>query len=349
VVATAVALAHGTLDVEAAANTPLGPGRVDGGINAYVVKRWDSLRWVAVRFGVHPVRVTKKSPGALRNTLAAGETLLVDQRRITPRFGNALNGVVLNIPEASVYLVENGELVREYPVAVSTADSKMPLGRTRVVSKAKHPTWFVPKSIQDEMAASGRKVVTQVPPGPANPLGPRWIGVWNDSYGMHGTNVPTSIKHYASHGCVRFLAEDIKDLYNRVGIGTPVHVLYQPVKLAVDRGAIWLAAYPDIYGHGYDYVGAVKHLAAQAGVTSRLDWPAIRKAIQVRNGILAEVALGTPAQSAPRPAVKLTPPPAKPTPAPTPTPLDPMDDDDLKDIPAEWLQERSPDPWFDQP
>ncbi|MFN3432270.1 MAG: hypothetical protein ACK46X_20260, partial [Candidatus Sericytochromatia bacterium] len=115
----------------------------------------------------------------------------------------------------------------------------------------------------------------------------------------------------------------------------------------VDRGAIWLAAYPDIYSHGYDYVGAVKHLAAQAGVTSRLDWPAIRKAIQVRNGILVEVAIGTPAGATPRPAVKQTPPPAKPTPAPTPTPIE--EDDDLKDIPAEWLQERSPDPWFDQP
>ena len=330
----------------AASSVPLGPGTVAGTLNPYVVKRRDSLRWIAVRFGVHPVRIAKPNAGALRDGLSPGETIVVDQRRITPAFGHSLDGIVLNIPEASVYLVQGGQLVREYPVAVSTAESKMPLGRTRVVSKASHPTWFVPKSIQEEMAAAGRKVVTSVPPGPGNPLGPRWIGVWGDNYGLHGTNVPTSIKQYASHGCVRFLAEDIKDLYARVGIGTPVHVLYQPLKLAADRGSVWIAAYPDIYGRSYDYVGAVKALASRAGVLHQLDWAAVRRTLAVRDGILAEVGLG--AAPAAKPAYKKLP-QVKPTPAPTATPFDPSEEDELKDIPAEWLIERSPDPWFDQP
>jgi lipoprotein-anchoring transpeptidase ErfK/SrfK len=328
----------------AASAVPLGPGRVEGTLNPYVVKRRDSLRWIAVRFGVHPVRIAKPNALALKDGLSTGETIVVDQRRITPRFG-ALDGIVLNIPEASVYLVDGGQLVREYPVAVSTAESKMPLGRTRVVSKTPHPTWFVPKSIQAEMAAAGRKVITSVPPGPANPLGPRWIGVWGDNFGLHGTNVPTSIKHYASHGCVRFLAEDIKDLYARVGVGTPVHVLYQPVKLAVEGGRVWLAAYPDIYATRYDYTGAVKTLARQAGALDRLDWAAVRRAIKTQDGILVEVGLGAvPAKPAyqKRPA-------AKPTPVPAATPFDPLEDEELKDVPAEWMTERSPDPWFDQP
>lgn len=336
------ALVVGPEVVEAAAAVPLGPGRVQGTLNPYVVKHRDSLRWIAVRFGVHPVRIAKPNALALKqHGLKTGATIVVDQRRITPRFG-ALDGIVLNIPEASVYLVADGQLVREYPVAVSTAESKMPLGRTRVVSKATHPTWFVPKSIQDEMAAAGRKVITSVPPGPANPLGPRWIGVWGDNFGLHGTNVPTSIKHYASHGCVRFLAADIKDLYARVGVGTPVHILYQPVKLAFENGRVWMAAYPDIYRMRYDYTGAVKTLAKQAGALDQLDWAAVSRTIKTQDGILVEV--GRRQAPAVKPVIK------QPAPAtPAPTPHDPLEDEDIQDIPPEWLVERSPDPWFDQP
>ena len=41
---------------------------------------------------------------------------------------------------------------------------------------------------------------------------------------------------------------------------------------------------------------------------------------------------------------------AAPTPGPRPDPLlEPAPDDELDGIPPEWLIERSPDPWFDQP
>ena len=74
--------------------------------------------------------------------------------------------------------------------------------------------------------------------------------------------MPTSIKHYASHGCVRFLRADIEDLYDRVNVEhLPVHVMYQPVLLAVDRRSIWLSAYPDYYQRGFDFRTAVKSLA----------------------------------------------------------------------------------------
>jgi L,D-transpeptidase ErfK/SrfK len=295
---------------------PLGPGRVDGTINTYKVKRWDSLPWIAVRFGVHPVHVTKPSADALRDGLKAGETLHVDQRRITPRFG-ALEGVVLNIPEAQVYLVDGGELVREYPVAVSTSESKMPIGNTRVVSMTKNPTWHVPKSIQDEMAEKGLEVKTEVPPGPENPLGNRWIGWADGTFGFHGTLVPSSIKRYASHGCVRFLRPHIEDLYDRVHVGTPVRVLYQPVLLAVDKKAVWLSVYPDIYKLDYDFKDMVKTLAAEAGVSGRIDWQAVDKVVQVADGIVTDVAVGSQPSPTPKPSVKPT---AKPTAKPSPKP-----------------------------
>ena len=82
----AIATAAGPA-VSAPVGLPLGPGRLEGTVHPYVVKRYDSLPWIAVRFGVHPVRLSREG----RGSLSAGETLKVDQRRITPGFG-ALDG-----------------------------------------------------------------------------------------------------------------------------------------------------------------------------------------------------------------------------------------------------------------
>jgi L,D-transpeptidase ErfK/SrfK len=295
------------------------PGTLTGEVVRHTLRRGESAAWVAVRHGVHPVRISRLGGGRLR----------VDVRRITPRFEPALQGVVLNVPEAHVYLVHDGRLERDYPVAVSTPDRPVPVGLTRVVSKEKNPTWYVPASIQKEMASRGQPVRTEVPPGPANPLGPRWIGFWNGQFGMHGTNAPTSIKRYASHGCVRFRAADIKDLYERVWVGTPVRVVYQPVLLAADARGVWLSAYPDIYEAGFDYRAAVRALARDAGALPRLDWRRVAAALAARDGIVRDVGRqaappATPAEpeGAPEPALPAAPTLGAPRSVPEPPPGD---------------------------
>lgn len=45
-----------------------------------------------------------------------------------------------------------------------------------------------------------------------------------DGYGIHGTDVPSSIGSAASHGCVRVRNEDIETLYRIVPVGTPVYI-----------------------------------------------------------------------------------------------------------------------------
>jgi hypothetical protein len=158
-----------------------------------------------------------------------------------------------------------------------------------------------------------------VPPGPENPLGSRWIGWADGTFGFHGTLVPSSIKRYASHGCVRFLRPHIEDLYDRVSVGTPVRVLYQPVLLAVDVKAIWLSVYPDVYETDYDFKGTVSTLAKQAGVTARIHWPTVEKAIREADGIVVDVAVGSVASPKPRP-VATAQPSATPRPSPVATP-----------------------------
>ncbi len=77
-----------------------------------------------------------------------------------------------------------------------------------------------------EIVADGRMVI---PPLSSNQR--KYSGVlgafrlyMGDGYGIHGTDVPSSIGTSASHGCVRVRNEDIETLYQIVKIGTPVFI-----------------------------------------------------------------------------------------------------------------------------
>jgi lipoprotein-anchoring transpeptidase ErfK/SrfK len=65
---------------------------------------------------------------------------------------------------------------------------------------------------------------------PSNPLGTRWLGLSvpgteGRTYGIHGTNKPSSIGGFASIGCIRMLNEEIEWLYDKIPIGTKVVIL----------------------------------------------------------------------------------------------------------------------------
>jgi lipoprotein-anchoring transpeptidase ErfK/SrfK len=67
------------------------------------------------------------------------------------------------------------------------------------------------------------------PGGPGNPLGARALYLHQNGrdtlYRIHGTNQPDSIGKSVSSGCIRMLNEHIAELYDQVGVGTPVVVL----------------------------------------------------------------------------------------------------------------------------
>ena len=58
--------------------------------------------------------------------------------------------------------------------------------------------------------------------GASNPLGTRWIGLDRPHYGIHGTNVPSSIGKAASHGCIRMAKRDLEELFTLVRVGDTV-------------------------------------------------------------------------------------------------------------------------------
>ncbi len=114
-------------------------------------------------------------------------------------------------------LFKNLKLVRTYGVAVGQPGYPTPNGRFAIQSKQIDPVWSVPNSPwAGELAGS-----TVGGGSAANPLKARWLGVAG-SVGIHGTGQDWSIGTRASHGCIRMHVADVKLLYRRVKVGTPV-------------------------------------------------------------------------------------------------------------------------------
>ena len=67
-----------------------------------------------------------------------------------------------------------------------------------------------------------------MPGGVANPMGARALYVTQRGqetlYRLHGTDEPWTIGEEDSNGCIRFLNEDILDLYGRVQTGAAIVV-----------------------------------------------------------------------------------------------------------------------------
>ena len=113
--------------------------------------------------------------------------------------------IVISIPDRKLALIENGRVVKVYPIAVGASASPSPSGEFRVRERITDPTYYAPGKV--------------IGPGKANPLGTRWIGLSHRGYGIHGTNEPRSIGKNASHGCIRMNKKDIEELFELVRAG----------------------------------------------------------------------------------------------------------------------------------
>lgn len=115
------------------------------------------------------------------------------------------------------YIMKNGKAIR-YRVAVGKPKMQW-FGSTFVTLKRKNPGWTPTARMRRQGAPR------YVPPGPKNPLGVRAIYLGWSEYRIHGTISPRSIGRAASSGCIRMLNKDVIDLFERVHIGAPVHVI----------------------------------------------------------------------------------------------------------------------------
>jgi lipoprotein-anchoring transpeptidase ErfK/SrfK len=110
------------------------------------------------------------------------------------------------------------KLVKSYTIAVGQQGLETPAGLYHALDKQVNPSWHVPNS-----AWAGSLAGQVIPPGPADPLKARWIGIF-DGAGIHGTDDIGSLGSAASHGCVRMAIPDVIDLYDRVQVGDPIYI-----------------------------------------------------------------------------------------------------------------------------
>jgi len=141
---------------------------------------------------------------AVAQTIVAGSTTPLDTSK---------RRVVVSLAERTLSLIQNGEVVRVYPVAVGAPHSPTPVGTFTITNRITNPTYYRPGKV--------------IGPGPSNPLGTRWLGLDAKGYGIHGTDDPESIGHARSHGCIRLTNRDVEQLFELLRAGDVVELRNQ--------------------------------------------------------------------------------------------------------------------------
>jgi lipoprotein-anchoring transpeptidase ErfK/SrfK len=122
--------------------------------------------------------------------------------------------LIVSVADRKIVLLEDGKVVKTYPVAVGKRSTPSPSGSFHIASHVANPTYWHEGKV--------------VKPGPANPVGTRWMGLGFKGYGIHGTNHPESIGHAASHGCIRMRNQDVQELFELVRVGDEVELVTTP-------------------------------------------------------------------------------------------------------------------------
>lgn len=107
--------------------------------------------------------------------------------------------IVIYTLERKLCVLVDGKIYKTYRVAVGTFETPTPLGLFKIVEKAKWGEGF----------------------------GSRWMKLnvpWG-IYGIHGTNRPSSIGGFTSHGCIRMHNKNVEELYSMVKVGTKVYIV----------------------------------------------------------------------------------------------------------------------------
>ena len=127
--------------------------------------------------------------------------------------------IVINTAERRLYLVQDSSTALRYAVGVGRVGLTWKGVRT-VTEKKEWPGWTPPP----QMHARVRGLPAHMPGGIDNPLGARALYLGGTLYRIHGSNDPDTIGQPVSSGCFRLTNDDIKDLYERVAVGTTVVV-----------------------------------------------------------------------------------------------------------------------------
>ncbi len=193
--------------------------------NASVEPSSDSLEVVAGKDGrkLRDVRLTRELERAVLHAGASHTVVArvhstepaVTKSEVAAEFPSYLT---LDRSTFTLRLWKHLKLAKTYTVAVGQEGLETPAGLYHIEEKQENPSWHVPDS-----AWAGDLAGQVIPPGPADPIKARWMGIFEGA-GIHGTEEVESLGSAASHGCVRMSIPDVEELYDQVEVGTPIYI-----------------------------------------------------------------------------------------------------------------------------
>jgi len=190
-----------------------------------------------------PTQSRVTAPRATEHRLLAW-VLAVSSLATAQSSTHPIRQVLVSIPDRTLAVLENGKVLRTFPVAVGARVSPSPIGQFVIANRISNPTYYHPGVV--------------IPAGSDNPIGPRWIGLSQKGVGIHGTNEPRSIGHAASHGCIRLRNRDIEQLFAMVRVGDVVEI----------RGERDPEMAQVFGGMADENVAAIRQVSAESGVQS---------------------------------------------------------------------------------
>ncbi|WP_339145633.1 MULTISPECIES: L,D-transpeptidase family protein [unclassified Sutcliffiella] len=105
--------------------------------------------------------------------------------------------IEISIANRRLVLKDKGIVIKTYPIAVGRMLYDTPVGDFIIVNRQANP---------------------------GGPFGAMWLSLSKLSYGIHGTNDPSSIGNAVSKGCVRMYNQDVLEVASIVPNGTRVFI-----------------------------------------------------------------------------------------------------------------------------
>ncbi|MCS5709661.1 L,D-transpeptidase family protein [Candidatus Berkiella cookevillensis] len=220
-------------------------GNIVGQIQHATVRPGENLSTIGRRFDIGGYEMKEANPGVDYMNPGVGRTLVIPSRFVLPN--TSRKGIVINLSEMRLYYYHpDGRQVSTFPVGVGQEGWDTPLGESQIVRKRENPTWVVPDSILENHKRLGKYIAPIMPPGPKNPLGQFAMTTGFKNIVIHGSPYPMGVGVRSSHGCIRMLNENIRELYHMVPVGTKVTIVHEPNKLGYLGNQVFLESHVPI-------------------------------------------------------------------------------------------------------
>ncbi|WAG09567.1 L,D-transpeptidase family protein [Aeromonas jandaei] len=222
---------------------PAAGSRLIGELEDYFIQQDEYLELVGKHTQIGFLALLEANPGVDPYLPKPGTRLTLPTQMLLPDVPR--EGIVINLPELRLYYFPKGKQeVIVLPIGIGDIGRETPEMTTTIIEKTPDPSWVPGPMVRKSwLEQQGITLPAVVPPGPDNPLGKfaMRLGYGKRDYLIHGTNKDFGVGLRVSAGCIRLRPDDIESLFKIVPIGTPVRVINQPVKVAIEPdGRRWL-------------------------------------------------------------------------------------------------------------